>query len=868
MIIFEDRDYVAHLRKGSSPFVLVTFSGIDAREAASGSYLAAEQCDELDLTAVGLVARSNSWYRAGRIDDALREVQRHTADHQDVYTYGVSMGAYAAIKYSRMLRASAVLAFAPQWSLDRRERSGPQTRFDACYEDYMRSMGIRTRDAAGKIYVVMDSNDRDEVIHAERIAASVAGVTVVPTRQAGHVFPYDIDGSENLQKLLSSIGYPAAGAIFDARRGNAAGQSDIIRAAIRRHPLLAFRALRCPRSRRSGAQAMVMADVALVRSLIVSLLAAAHDPAAVSLLYLSLYGSAPERDLVAENLSLCVTFDGEIVTFHPVKNRLSATKDLHPRAGHHLVMLRREGDGEVSLCYRRLDGAIEATTATPWSRLQHRAAPNCSHLLSAGSYLSTQPSGEIHANRKRADLWERFHLLRLATGEASGSRPMASLSRLATMRITAVSNGQNAIHNGGEHTFLENWTSEDDFDQLRLIYMVDSADENLSIGAASAAPTSRLTNQPVDERGHPVALRPVTFDGNGRALERDAAAAARASISATSLDLPPYPRLAREASAVVPQLYFSDWIDLRSLPRTDGGLGRLVHVRTVIRRGSAMRGVTTSKDGRSNPADPYPLTGRSYQTCYVAGDATSGAGRIPELDSVPPPAQGRSLLYGLQLVCRRPGVTLQMVGDSIGSGYGSATHHTGFAQLAASRLSSAALPVHFLQSGTYAQPSAGFYQAAARDLEVSHVAVAVIQTWSGNDVHAAMAASRGQVAADTAWSAALRYAGLVRDAGGVPIFLSAVPQRTKCVSASQDAARLSSVARCRQLAARGEFTIDLNGLLGDGGSPIGYLPHLTDDQLHPNQAGHDRVASVLAPMLARIIGTASAGQKPATTWGT
>ena len=195
-----------------------------------------------------------------------------------------------------------------------------------------------------------------------------------------------------------------------------------------------------------------------------------------------------------------------------------------------------------------------------------------------------------------------------------------------------------------------------------------------------------------------------------------------------------------------------------------------------------------------------------------------------------------------------------MVGDSIGSGYGGTTNHTGFAQLAASRLSKPALPVHFLQSGTYAQPSAGFYQAAAADLEASKVAVAIIQTWSGNDVHAAMAASRAQVAADTAWSAALRYAELVRAQGGVPIFLSAVPQKPKCVDAAQDAARLSSVTRCRQLASRGEHVIDMNGLLGDGGSPTGYLPRFSDDHFHPNQAGHDRVTSVLSPMLATIIG--------------
>ncbi len=886
MIIFEDEEYVAHLREGSSSFVLVTFAAIRAQEAIDGTFFAKQPCDKLDITAVGLVAKTNSWYRAPGIDDALREMQRHTARYDDVYAYGSSMGGYAAIKYSRVLRANHVLALAPQWSLDRRERSGPPTQFDAYYTDTMRSMGIRTRDVMGHIYIVLDSNDREDVVHADWIVSNVHGATVIPTFHTGHVVSHTIKGTANLQKLLSSIRQPSAlrAAISDARRSSALNQSNIIRAAIGRHPLLAFRALCCPRARRSGAREMVTADLALVRSLLVSLLAAGRRPAAASLLYLSLYGAGSERGFVADG-TLCFTFDGELLTFDPIGNRLAATRDLRPRRRHHPVMLWGGSGGAASLAYRRLDGGIEAVAATPWSRLQLREASNCSHLLSEGHYLSKQPNGDIHADRTRADLWERFHPLALVPVEPAPApaRQAPMLSRLATMRITAVSNGVNAIHNNGDHTFIENWTSEDDFDQLRLIYMVDSSDENLAIGGAAAAATSRLSNNPVDERGHPVALRPVTFNRRGRAADLDVPGIAEGSASvATSLDLPPFPWLTGDANAVVPQLYFSDWIRVRSVPRSDGGPGRLIHVRTAIAPASAMRGVTTSMDGRNNPADPYPLTGRSYQTCYVTGDATSGASRMPELNSLPPPAQGRSLLYGLQLICRRPGVTLQMVGDSIGSGYGGMTDHTGFAQLAAARASGAALAVHFLQSGTYAQPSAGFFQAAARDLDVSKVAIAIIQTWSGNDVHAAMTPDRAQVAADIAWHGAMRHARLVRDQGGVPIYLSAVPQRTKCITAAQDAARLSSVARCADLAAGGELVVDLNGLLGDGGSPAGYRANLTEDQLHPNQAGHDRVAAALAPMLASLIATAEAAcaaesrggsrgegdQNPATACGT
>ena len=861
MIIFEDDEYVAHHRQGSSRFILVTFSGIRAQEAIDGTYFAKEPCEKLDITAVGLVAKTNSWYRAPGIHDALREMQRRTAPYEDVYTYGISSGAYAAIKYSGVLRATYVLALAPQWSLDRRERPGDVTQFDAYYRDYMASMGVRKGETSGKTYVVIDRSDREDVIHADFMVSNVAEMTVIPVFHTGHVVSNHIKGTANLQGMLASIKSPAAlsRAISDARRGSQANQKNIVAAAIHRHPTLAYRALRCRRSLRSGACASFMADLPLVRALAVGLSSGSRPSLARSLLSLALYRIDAEP-VVDHGLHLCLTYDGEMLAYSPADNSLSATRNLQPKDGFHLALFDTASGGEISVGYRTMDGLVEIVNDRVWAGLRSRRALRHCHLLSYGKYLSTQPNGDIHTDRTEPNLWEQFHLLPvLPLG-----RVRSGLARLATMRITAVGNGQNAIHNNGGHTFIENWTGEDDFDHVRLIYMVDAPDADLAIGGASVGAASRLTNNPVDGRGEPVALRPVTFDGNGQALGleeqlRDARLEPRASAT-TSLELPAFPQLARGSFAAVPQLYFSDWVPLASVQRADGGIGRLIHVRTLIAGGRAMRGVTTSVDGRDNPADPYASTGRSYQTCFVRGNFVAG-GDVPELDAVPPPAQGRALLYGIQLMCRRPVATVQMVGDSIGTGYGSRTNHIGFAQLAVSLVSTPALPACFLQSGTYAQPSAAFYRAAAQDLDASRVAVAIIQTWSGNDVDAAMSERQAQVVADTAWRGALRYGDLVRRQGGVPIYLSAVPQKTKCLTAAQDLARLSSVARCAELGRQGEWTLDLNGILGDRGSPVGYAAALSDDQLHPNHDGHARVASRLAPMLTIILdeGRTSAG---------
>ncbi len=127
-------------------------------------------------------------------------------------------------------------------------------------------------------------------------------------------------------------------------------------------------------------------------------------------------------------------------------------------------------------------------------------------------------------------------------------------------------------------------------------------------------------------------------------------------------------------------------------------------------------------------------------------------------------------------------------------------------------------------------------------------------TWSGNDVDPAMSGEDAQAAADLAWHRALHYADLIRRQGGAPIFLSAVPQAAKCAAPGHEAARLSSVARCHALGARGELTLDLNRILGDGSAPTDYAPRYHIDRLHPNQAAQDRLVGELYPLLVKALG--------------
>lgn len=71
------------------------------------------------FTAYHFLPTGNCWYQYPEMPEALACVRADIADGARLITYGMSMGAYAAYRFSEPLRADAVIAFSPQYSIDR-----------------------------------------------------------------------------------------------------------------------------------------------------------------------------------------------------------------------------------------------------------------------------------------------------------------------------------------------------------------------------------------------------------------------------------------------------------------------------------------------------------------------------------------------------------------------------------------------------------------------------------------------------------------------------------------------------------------------------------------------------------------------------
>lgn len=203
IIIYDDDEIRVIWAPRGSEFVLITFGDLIAL-ASDHRFFADTPLDKLNISAIGIMAKRGNWYPPENFHKALPCILDRIGGYETRITYGGSMGGYAAIKFSRLLGATHVIALCPQWSIDPAECQGTDPGWGGYLLPTMSGMGIREQDVAGRVFILSDAFFPLDRFHCRMIAENHPTAHFINVPIVEHHVTTVVAGTANLQELLAA----------------------------------------------------------------------------------------------------------------------------------------------------------------------------------------------------------------------------------------------------------------------------------------------------------------------------------------------------------------------------------------------------------------------------------------------------------------------------------------------------------------------------------------------------------------------------------------------------------------------------------------------------------------------------------------
>ena len=150
------------------------------------------------------------------------------------------MGGYAAIKYSAALGATHVIAYCPQWSIDKQECGDNSPGWQEYFLPSMVGMGISSSDVAGQLYLFADNFDHGDKFHVEKIVQAYPRTRCLNVPFVGHHITTVFAGTEKLADVLAACRggdlQALAGIARRARRASPFYETNLLSRAPARRP--------------------------------------------------------------------------------------------------------------------------------------------------------------------------------------------------------------------------------------------------------------------------------------------------------------------------------------------------------------------------------------------------------------------------------------------------------------------------------------------------------------------------------------------------------------------------------------------------------------------------------------------------------
>lgn len=205
-ILFEDENLKVVFSAGNTDYLLVAFSPMNFSAKNSEDFYAKSIITNNNINAISITALKNHWYPQEFMNKILSSISNITKQFKIVIAYGVSMGGYAAIKYSAAISATHIISMMPQWSINPNEIS--ENRYLKEYSQfsqYLENMSIKVEEMSGKLYLFFDKYYKEDKIQSTQILNSRLESFVFHTPFVGHTLGHILIGSEFFTQLVELI---------------------------------------------------------------------------------------------------------------------------------------------------------------------------------------------------------------------------------------------------------------------------------------------------------------------------------------------------------------------------------------------------------------------------------------------------------------------------------------------------------------------------------------------------------------------------------------------------------------------------------------------------------------------------------------
>ncbi|WP_155931544.1 hypothetical protein [Methylopila sp. 73B] len=195
----------AFLNEGGGDYLLITFNdAADALKTDGRSFWGQALVEKNGVATIGVVTTEKNWYAPSAMEEVAARLKPILARYPKVLCYGNSMGGYAAIRFSKLLGATHVLAIVPQAGID----PSVVTPFDRRYTTHFGKGGggmIEPGHVAGKVWIVYDPLYSHDSGHAKLLKKAAPDARMIRVPLRGHGVIHLTRGSRSTLKLFDAV---------------------------------------------------------------------------------------------------------------------------------------------------------------------------------------------------------------------------------------------------------------------------------------------------------------------------------------------------------------------------------------------------------------------------------------------------------------------------------------------------------------------------------------------------------------------------------------------------------------------------------------------------------------------------------------